>query len=132
MILAKIYLNAQVYINANKYQECITKCQEIINGGYTLNSNYLEIILKLIITTSNELIFGIESSGEATQNFGQLHLYCETSWFTRGKWSSIWVGGFWWSIVKKAICTKEFDGNQFNTDTRKISFHFKVLKLQMF
>jgi hypothetical protein len=41
MILAKMYLNAEVFIGQNKYVECVTKCNEIIAGGYTLNSNYL-------------------------------------------------------------------------------------------
>jgi hypothetical protein len=119
MILAKIYLNAQVYINANKYQECITKCQEIINGGYTLNSNYLNNF-KADNNTSNELIFGIESSGEATQNFGA------TTIIINGQVGSLeangaqfGVGGFGGALRLRKQFVQKFDGAQFNTDTRK-------------
>ena len=39
MILAKMYLNAEVYIGTPKYTECLTQCTNIIGGGYTLNTN---------------------------------------------------------------------------------------------
>ena len=41
MILAKMYLNAQVFIGAPKYSECVTQCNAIIAGGYALNENYM-------------------------------------------------------------------------------------------
>ncbi|MDP2160795.1 MAG: RagB/SusD family nutrient uptake outer membrane protein, partial [Flavobacterium sp.] len=41
MILAKIYLNAEVYIGVNKYSDCITQCTKIIGGGFSLAPNYL-------------------------------------------------------------------------------------------
>ncbi|MFT6748649.1 MAG: hypothetical protein ACJAQ1_000570, partial [Flavobacterium sp.] len=69
MILAKIYLNAEVYIGTNKYQECLDACQAIISGGYTLNTNYKNNF-NADNDTSNEMIFSIESSGITTQNYG--------------------------------------------------------------
>lgn len=33
-LLARLYLNAQVYIGQDKYTECATICQDIINGKY--------------------------------------------------------------------------------------------------
>jgi hypothetical protein len=32
MILAKMYLNAQVYIGTPKYTECMAKCADVIAG----------------------------------------------------------------------------------------------------
>lgn len=41
MILAKIYLNAEVYIGQSKYQEAIAQVDDIINSGlYQLEPNY--------------------------------------------------------------------------------------------
>ena len=34
MLLAKIYLNAEVYIGQTKYQECMSACLDILQAGY--------------------------------------------------------------------------------------------------
>lgn len=72
MILAKIYLNAQVYIGADNYADCITYCEKIINSGYQLADNYLENFMADNNTNSakNEIIFPIVSDGLTTQNYG--------------------------------------------------------------
>jgi hypothetical protein len=42
MILAKMYLNAEVYSWYSKYTECMAKCTDVIGGGYVLKTNYLD------------------------------------------------------------------------------------------
>lgn len=69
MILAKLYLNAQVYIGEAKYAECAAKCSEIIASGYTLEANYLDNF-KADNETSTEMIFTLQSDGNYTQNYG--------------------------------------------------------------
>lgn len=72
MILAKIYLNAQVYIGQDKYTECMNYCQLLINSGYTLATNYKHNFMADNNTNSatNEIIFSIISDGSTTQNYG--------------------------------------------------------------
>lgn len=72
MILAKIYLNAEVYIGENRYSDCITYCEKIIDGGYSLATNYLHNFMADNNTNSamNEIIFPIISDGVSTQNYG--------------------------------------------------------------
>lgn len=72
MILAKMYLNAEVYISENKYADCITYCEKIIGGGYSLATNYLHNFMADNNTNSatNEVIFPIISDGVTTQNYG--------------------------------------------------------------
>lgn len=41
MILAKLYLNAEVYIGEAKYDECVVELNKIINAGYSLAPDYL-------------------------------------------------------------------------------------------
>jgi hypothetical protein len=119
MILAKIYLNAEVYINANRYQDCMDACQAIIAGGYTLNTNYLNNF-KADNETSNEMIFSIESSGVTTQNYGA------TTIIINGQVGSLeangaqfGVGGFGGALRLRRELVRKFDGNQFNSDSRK-------------
>lgn len=73
MILAKIYLNAEVYINEDRSADCITYCNNIFGGGYELASNYL---LNFMADNNsneagqNEIIFPLVSDGVVTQNYG--------------------------------------------------------------
>src|SRR5690606_26235873 len=39
-LLAKMYLNAEVYTGTARYADCVTYCEKIMNGGYSLASNY--------------------------------------------------------------------------------------------
>jgi hypothetical protein len=72
MILAKIYLNAEVYIGQDRYADCINYCNQIINSGYSLANSYLHNFMADNNTNSaaNEIIFPIVSDGLTTQNFG--------------------------------------------------------------
>ncbi len=72
MILAKIYLNAEVYIGENRYSDCLSHCEQIIGGGYALADNYLHNFMADNNTNSakNEIIFPIVSDGVSTQNYG--------------------------------------------------------------
>ncbi|MGB3608555.1 MAG: RagB/SusD family nutrient uptake outer membrane protein [Psychroserpens sp.] len=72
MILAKIYLNAQVYVGSDRYTDCLTVCEELLNSGYSLADSYRHNFLADNNTNSaiNEIIFPIVSDGFTTQNFG--------------------------------------------------------------
>ena len=47
-LLAKLYLNAEVYTNTSKYTECISACQQAIAQGYSLEDDYSSLFLSLI------------------------------------------------------------------------------------
>jgi hypothetical protein len=72
MILAKMYLNASVYIQQDKYSNCITYCNKVIGGGYVLASKYKYNFMADSDTNDakNEIIFAFQSDGLATQNYG--------------------------------------------------------------
>lgn len=69
-ILAKMYLNAEVYIGVPKYTEAITYCNKIINGGYSIESDYANLFLADNHLRTNEIIFPIISDGNSTQTWG--------------------------------------------------------------
>lgn len=119
MILAKIYLNAEVYIGQSKYQECMNVCSEIISSGYTLNSNYLNNF-KADNQTSPEMIFSLQSNGEVTQNYGP------TTVIINGQVGSIeangsqfGVGGWGGALRLRKQFVQKFDGSEFSSDVRK-------------
>lgn len=69
MLLAKLYLNAQVYIGQTKYTECLTYCNKIIGAGYTLEPVYQNLFLA-DNEYNNEVIFPIAFDGIKTRTWG--------------------------------------------------------------
>ncbi|WP_136668585.1 RagB/SusD family nutrient uptake outer membrane protein [Flavobacterium sp. H122] len=121
MILAKIYLNAEVYINTPKYTECVTMCNNIINAGYTLEANYLDNF-KADNHTSTEMIYSIQSDGTATQNYGPTTVLINGQVGSLEKnGASLGVGTDGWggALRLRKQFVQKFNGTQFNTDERK-------------
>ena len=59
-LLANLYLNAQVYINEARWNDCITQCDDIINSGkFTLAENYKDPFRTLGVESCKEIIFTI-------------------------------------------------------------------------
>jgi hypothetical protein len=125
MILAKIYLNAEVYIGTPKYTECVAQCNAIIAGGYTLNTNYLNNF-NADNNTSPEMIFTLQSDGTYTQNYGQ------TTVFGNGEVGSIEQngtalgvssGGWGGALRLRKEFVQKFDGATFASDARNTILH---------
>ncbi|MEE4287085.1 MAG: RagB/SusD family nutrient uptake outer membrane protein, partial [Mariniphaga sp.] len=68
-LLAKLYLNAEVYINQDKNTECITYCNKVLNAGYSLEPEYQHLFLA-DNHNSNEIIFPITQDGNNTKTYG--------------------------------------------------------------
>ncbi len=72
-LLAKLYMNAEVYIGTPKYHECITYCDKVINSGYELAPKFQQLFWAnndQVAETMQEIIFPIRYSGEHTQTWG--------------------------------------------------------------
>lgn len=68
-LLARMYLNAEVYTGTPKYTEAITYCNKLI-PLYTLHPNYRELMLADNHLNTDEFIFVIAYDGTYTQNYG--------------------------------------------------------------
>jgi starch-binding outer membrane protein, SusD/RagB family len=69
MLLAKMYLNAEVYIGEPRYTEAIAQLNEVIGAGYTLEPVY-EHLFFADNDQSNEIIFPIAYDQMNTQAWG--------------------------------------------------------------
>lgn len=69
MLLAKLYMNAQVYTGTAKNAETITYCNKVINANYELSSNYADIF-KADNHLSKEIVFPILADGITSQSYG--------------------------------------------------------------
>jgi hypothetical protein len=68
-LLAKLYLNAEMYINQAKYSESLTYLNKVIGAGYSLEPTYQDLFLA-DNHNSNEIIFTITQDGLNTQTWG--------------------------------------------------------------
>lgn len=68
-LLAKLYLNAQVYTGQPKFTEAITYASRVIGAGYTLDPQYNRLFLA-DNNTSPEMIFPITFDGNRAKNYG--------------------------------------------------------------
>lgn len=70
-LLARIYLNAEVYIGKPMYTECIAASNKVISGGYSLTADYANIFkADNNVVAKNEIIFPICFDGAATKTYG--------------------------------------------------------------
>jgi hypothetical protein len=69
-LLAKMYLNAEVYTGASRYADCATYCEKIINSNqFQLDDVYQDVFLA-DNNTSPEIIFPIVYDGLYAQTWG--------------------------------------------------------------
>lgn len=121
MILAKIYLNADVYIGTPKYTECVDQCNLIIAGGYMLNPVYLNNF-KADNQTSPEMIFTLQSDGQTTQSYGPTTVFVNGSVGSieqNGANLGVGSGGWGGALRLRKQFVQKFDGTSFSSDSRR-------------
>ena len=69
-LLARLYLNAEVYINKAYYTECITYCNKVIAEGYTLEPEYQKLFNADNHKRTNEIIFSFPVDAVHTTSWG--------------------------------------------------------------
>jgi len=79
-LLSRLYLNAEVWTGQNRYADCVTYSQNVINSGYSLNMNdangngtaYDELFMadNDINGAQNEFIFALNFDGMQSQTYG--------------------------------------------------------------
>jgi hypothetical protein len=122
MILAKMYLNAEVYVGEKMYDKCMTECTAIISSGaYALNAKYLNNFTA-DNNISSELIYAIQSDGDVTQNYGPTTTMIngEVGVFEQNG-LSLGVGETGWggALRLRKQFVEKFNGSAYDNDTRK-------------
>lgn len=69
-LLAKLYLNASIYINEERYTDCITNCKKVIAEGYTLEDDYQKLFNADNHKRTNEIIFAFPVDAEKAVTWG--------------------------------------------------------------
>ncbi|MEC3876827.1 RagB/SusD family nutrient uptake outer membrane protein [Chryseobacterium salviniae] len=69
-LLARLYLNAQVYTGTARYTDCITYCNKVINAGYSLKTNYASLFMADNNVNNPEVILSVNYDGISTRTYG--------------------------------------------------------------
>lgn len=76
-LLSRLYLNAEVYTGEDRYGDCITWSNKVINAGYSLADNYANLFKAdndINAGVSREIIMPIAFDGTRTEAFGTTFL----------------------------------------------------------
>jgi starch-binding outer membrane protein, SusD/RagB family len=102
MLLAKLYLNSEVYIGQEKYTEAITELNEVIAAGYDLADEYHHNFLA-DNHTSPEIIFAQLFDGQKSQAYDGVNVMIYGN-AGNGGWSGL--------RTTKALVEKFQDGDE--------------------
>ncbi len=109
MLLAKLYMNANVYIGQSKYNEAITYLDKVIGAGYTLEPKYANVF-RGDNHKSNEIIFPIVFDGAKAKTYGGTTFIVRAAIGGKMDPSKFGVDGGWGGLRT----TKQFVGKFWN------------------
>ncbi len=70
-LLARLYLNAEVYTGTARYTDCITYCNRVMAGPYSLHETYRDLFRADNGQTSqSEIIFAVTQDGLRSRTYG--------------------------------------------------------------
>lgn len=112
-LLARIYLNAESWINENKYQDAYTYSKKIITDGhYPLASDYREIFLA-DNNTCKEIIWPLVQDGLRAQSSAGTNFYVKA--FVNGPMDELYRTGVgsrgWGNVRAKVALADAFDAD---------------------
>lgn len=107
MLLAKLYLNAEVYTGTANYSGALTAAQAVIAGPYSLDNNYRDIFLA-DNHTSPEIIFPVTQDGLRTQTWGGMTFLIHASCGGNMDATLYGIDGCWWGLRLKQQAYNRF------------------------
>lgn len=123
-ILTRLYLNAEVYIGQAKYTECITYCNKIINAGFQLEPEYIDMF-RSDNHNSKEMILPIRYEGEETMTWGGMTAFL--NWGASALKEQTNAKDGWQGVRAKSSLLRLFEKeNESDADTRRSMLHTEL------
>lgn len=122
MLLAKLYLNAEVYTGKPRYDEVVKYTEKVINAGYSLKQNYGELFLADNNLDNNEVIFSINFDGVHTQTWGGATYIIHAGIGGKMDASKFGVNGGWWGLRTTKNLVDKFPDTEGSKDHRGVFF----------
>lgn len=117
MILARLYLNAEVYGKTAKYTEAITYSKKVIDAGYQLEDNYGKMFMA-DNETAKGIIFAIPYDGVMTKTWGGTTFLVNAEVGGSMLPASFGISGGWSGLRARPQLVDKFPAD--NSDKRKM------------
>jgi hypothetical protein len=121
MVLAHLYLNAQVYTGTARWADARAAAESVIAAGFTLDPNF-QHLFDADNNTSPELIFTVPQDGVRTQTWGGLTYLVHAGVggdMDPSKWG---INGGWWGLRIRPSAADRFEALP-TTDARRAIMH---------
>jgi hypothetical protein len=115
-LLARLYLNANVYAGKQKYTEAVTYAKKVIAAGYTLSPLYRTLFMADNDKQKNEFIYAINCDGLRTQSYGNTTFFVHAA--AGDDHNEFGVGGGWSGYRSTKGLADKFADLTGNTDKR--------------
>lgn len=129
-LLAKLYLNAEVYTGTAKWAECASVLKDIMDDGYSLHTTsagvypaYQELFLADNDKLGEEIIFAVQQDGLNTKSYGVTNYIIFASTGGEMDVTKVGISSGWGGLRTTPEFYDKFDGkdarNLFYTSTQK-------------
>jgi starch-binding outer membrane protein, SusD/RagB family len=119
-LLAKLYLNANIYIGEAKYTEAISYASKVIGSGFTLEPEYQNLFLA-DNHKSKEIIFSVAFDGLRTQTYGGM-VFILKGPIPNNKGTEYGIDGGWGGMRTTKNIVDLFPDVNSNTDKREMFY----------
>jgi starch-binding outer membrane protein, SusD/RagB family len=117
MLLARLYLNAEVYGKTAMYTQAVTYSKKVIDAGYTLETNYARMFMA-DNHTANGIIFAIPYDGTETKTWGGTCFIINAQVGGSMLPADFGISGGWWGLRAKPQFVDKFPTD--DSDKRKM------------
>jgi starch-binding outer membrane protein, SusD/RagB family len=107
ILLAHVYLNAEVYTGTPHYGEAAAAAQAVINGPFSLDPSFRHNF-QADNNTSPEIIFPVIQDGQTTETWGGVTFLVHASCGGSMKNADLGVDGCWWGLRLKPEAYNRF------------------------
>ncbi|HEU4641182.1 MAG TPA: RagB/SusD family nutrient uptake outer membrane protein [Gemmatimonadaceae bacterium] len=118
MLLAKLYLNAQVYVGEDHYADARAAVERVItSGAYQLDPDYMHNFLA-DNNTSREIIFAVPFDGTHSQSYGGTTFLTHAEVGGNMPASAYGLDGGWWGLRLRPEVAELYPGGPGGPDHR--------------
>ncbi len=100
MLLAKVYMNAEVYTGTPHYDQALAELTNVINGPFSIDPSYAHLF-QADNNTSPEIIFPIVQDGIHSKSYGGTTFLIHASCGNQMDPAAYGVDGCWWGLRLK-------------------------------
>ncbi|HEY8397134.1 MAG TPA: RagB/SusD family nutrient uptake outer membrane protein [Flavihumibacter sp.] len=127
-LLARLYLNAEVYTGTPRYADALTYAKKVIDAGYELHPDYRQVFMADNDKAASEFMYVITCDGLRTQSYGNTTFFVHAA--SGDNFADYGVNGGWYGYRATTALTDKFEDLSGNTDQRALFTNMASASIQ--